>query len=196
MRCALATILAWLVFLSPGTAAETPPDASWNVEQLMQRLAQVKSARATFVERKHLRILSTPLESSGTLVYTAPGYLEKHTLTPKPESLVLDKDALVFEDKTRNRRRTLKLQEYPVLWVFVEGLRSTLAGDLQNLNRLYRVALEGSESDWRLILDPREPGIQRMVSRIRLAGSRASVRSIEIEEAEGDRSVMTLTESK
>lgn len=200
VRCALAlalTLVLWLG-LTPGAlaAAETTSDASWGVEQLMQRLAQVKSARATFVERKHLRILSAPLESSGTLVYTAPGYLEKHTLKPKPESLVLDKDTLTFEDKTRNRRRTLRLQEHPVIWAFVESIRSTLAGDLQSLNRFYRVGLEGSELDWRLTLDPREPGIQRMVNQIRIAGSRTSIRSIEIMEAEGDRSVMTVTEVK
>ena len=196
MRFALAVLFACLLSAGAWAAAETSSEGSWNLEQLMQRLAQVKSARATFVERKSLRILSAPLESSGTLVYTAPGYLEKHTLAPKPESLVLDKDTLVFEDKTRNRRRTLRLQEYPVLWVFVEGLRSTLAGDLRSLNRLYRVGLEGSEAAWRLTLDPREPDIQRMVNRIRIAGSGSAVRSIEIEEAEGDRSVMTLAEMK
>jgi len=199
--CACALVLAlaflWLVVTAGALpAAETAPEASWSVEQLMQRLAQVKSAKATFVERKHLRILSAPLESSGTLVYTAPGYLEKHTLKPKPESLVLEKDTLTFEDKTRNRRRTLKLQEYPVIWAFVESIRSTLAGDLQSLNRFYRVALEGSELDWRLTLDPREPDIQRMVNQIRIAGSRTSIRSIEIIEAEGDRSVMTIAEIK
>jgi hypothetical protein len=177
-------------------AAEPAPDATWSVEQLMQRFAQVKSAKATFVERKHLRILDAPLELSGTLVYTAPGHLEKHTLKPKPESLVLEKDTLTFEDRTRNRRRTLRLQEYPVIWAFVESIRSTLAGDLQTLNRFYRIALEGSESDWRLTLDPREPGIQRMVSQIRIAGSRTQIRMIEIAETEGDRSVMTVTESR
>jgi hypothetical protein len=109
---------------------------------------------------------------------------------------VLEKDTLTFEDKTRNRRRTLKLQEFPVIWAFVESIRSTLAGDLQSLNRFYRVQLEGSELDWRLTLDPREPDIQRMVNQIRIAGSRTSVRSIEIVEAEGDRSVMTITETK
>ena len=171
-------------------------DAPFNVEQLMQSLAQVKSAKAAFVERKSLRVLTAPLESSGTLVYTAPGYLEKHTLVPKPESLVLDKDTLTFEDRTRNRRRTVRLQDHPALWVFVEGLRATLAGDLPTLNRLFRVGLEGIESDWRLILDPREPDVQRIVRRIRLTGARAAVRTIEVEEAEGDRSVMTLTESK
>ena len=204
VRCRLALALTFVIACSlpPGTvrsaqaAAETASDTALSVEQLMQRLAQVKSAKAAFVERKHLRILNAPIESSGTLLYTAPGYLEKHTLAPKPESLVLEKDTLTFEDKTRNRRRTLRLQEYPALWAFVESIRSTLAGDLQSLNRFYRVTLEGGELDWRLILDPREPAIERVVKQIRITGSRTSVRSIETTEVEGDRSLMTITEAK
>lgn len=189
----LVAAVAWLATAAQA-AAEKAPDPAWSIERLMQRLAEVKTAKATFVERKHLRILDAPLELSGTLVYTAPGHLEKHTLKPRPETLVLDKDTLTFEDRTRNRRRTLRLQEYPVIWAFVESIRSTLAGDLQGLNRFYRVALEGSETDWRLTLDPREPDIQRMVKQIRIAGVRTSIRSIEITEAEGDRSIMTVTE--
>ena len=190
-RCAVFT----LVVLGLSTGARAASDPAWSVEQLMQRLAQVKSSKATFVERKHLRILNAPLESSGTLIYTAPGSLEKHTLKPKPETLVLEKDTLTLEDATRKRRRTLRLQDYPQVWAFVESIRSTLAGDLQSLKRFYRVALEGSESDWRLTFDPLEPDIQRMVNQIRIAGSRASIRSIEVTEAEGDRSVMTITEA-
>ena len=45
----------------------------------MQNLAQVKSAKGKFVERKYLAMLNAPLDSSGTLVYTAPGRLEKFT---------------------------------------------------------------------------------------------------------------------
>lgn len=160
----------------------------------MQRLGQVKSVKARFVERKHLRILNAPLEFSGTLVYTAPGHLEKHTLLPKPQSLILDQDRLTFEDTSRKQRRTLMLQDYPVIWAFVESIRSTLAGDLQSLNRFYRVELEGGEFEWRLLLKPREPGIQSMVSEIRISGVQQRVRSIEVTEAEGDRSVMTVTE--
>lgn len=194
LRCAVGVGL-WMV-LAVALAVETPPASPWGLEHLMQRLAQVKSSKATFVERKHLRILNAPLESSGTLVYTAPGALEKHTLKPKPETLVLEGDTLTFEDKARNRRRTLRLQEYPVIWAFVESIRSTLAGDLQSLNRFYRVALEGSESEWRLTLDPRDARTARMVGQILIAGSGTSIRSIESTEVEGDRSVMTITEVK
>lgn len=176
------------------TAAQTNAAADWNVKQLMQSLGQVKSAKSRFVERKYLSILSTPLEFSGTLFYTAPGRLEKHTLLPKPETLILEQDRLTIENPARNQRRTLVLQDYPVIWAFVESIRSTLAGDLQTLNRFYRVMLEGNADQWRLLLTPSEPTMQAMVSEIRISGSRNRINVIEIVEAEGDRSVMTVTE--
>lgn len=187
-------VLAALLLVATGIccAAETTPAADWGVEQLMQSLGQVKSARGKFAERKFLAILSAPLEFSGTLLYTAPGRLEKHTLWPKPETLVLEQDKLTIENKDRNQRRTLVLQDYPVIWAFVESIRSTLAGDLQTLNRFYRISLEGSETQWRLLLKPSEPKMQAMVNEIRISGSNNRIRTIEIVEAEGDRSVMTI----
>ncbi len=191
-RHQLAALLLAVPGIFPAAAAE--PAAPWGNEQLMQNLSQVKSARGRFVERKTLAILNAPLDSSGTLVYTAPGRLEKYTLLPKPETLVLDQDKLSIEYKDRNQRRTLVLQDYPVIWAFVESIRSTLAGDLQSLNRFYRASLEGSEDQWRLSLRPAEPKMQTMVKEIHLSGRGTRVRTIEIIEAEGDRSVMTITE--
>lgn len=165
----------------------------WGVEQLMRMLAGVKSSAARFTERKHLAILNAPLESSGTLIYTAPGKLEKHTLSPKQESLALDRDQLTLESKERKQRRIVALQDYPVIWAFVEGIRSTLAGDLPTLSRFYQVSLDGSERQWRLTLKPSDPGMLEMVSEVRISGSRDGVNQIEIIEAAGDRSVMTIT---
>ena len=190
MRRALAALL--LTASGIGCAAETTTTADWGVEQLMRSLAQVKSARGKFAERKYLAILSAPLDLSGTLLYTAPGRLEKRTLLPKPETLVLEQDKLTIENKERNQRRTLVLQDYPVIWAFVESIRSTLAGDLQTLNRFYRVTLNGSETEWRLLLKPSEANMQAMVSEIRIGGSKDRIRTIEIIETAGDRSVMTI----
>lgn len=193
-RLLAAILVLALSGCAAAVAAETTPAADWGLEQLMQSLAQVKSARGRFVERKQLAMLNAPLEFSGTLVYTAPGRLEKYTLLPKPESMVLEQDKLIVENKARNQRRTLVLQDYPVIWAFVESFRSTLAGDLQTLNRFYRTSLEGGESQWRLVLKPIEPKMQSMVSEIRIAGGKHRVRTIEVIETEGNRSVMTITE--
>lgn len=190
LRYALAALVLTAAAMCP--AADT--GAVWGLEQLMQNLAQVKSVKSRFVERKYLAMLNAPLNSSGTLVYTAPGRLEKYTLLPKAETLVLEQERLVIEYKDRNQRRTLLLQDYPVIWAFVESIRSTMAGDLQTLNRFYRTSLEGNEEQWRLSLRPADAKMQSMVKEIHIGGSRNRVRSIEITEAEGDRSVMTITE--
>ena len=189
-------IAAFGACLAAAAVAQTAPAGEWGVDELMQSLARVKIAKAKFIERKYLSMLNAPLEFSGTLVYTAPGRLEKYTLMPKPESLVLEHDKLTMENKARNQRRTLVLHDYPVIWAFVESIRSTLAGDLQTLNRFYRAGVEGSEDQWRLLLKPIEPKMQSMVSEIRIGGSKNRIRTIEIIETEGNRSVMTITEDE
>lgn len=184
-----------LAALIAAAASCTPPvaGADWGVEQLMQALGGVQSSTARFVERKHVTILNAPLESSGTLVYAAPGRLEKHTIAPKTESLVLDGGQLTIENQAQGERRTFALQEHPVIWAFVEGIRSTLAGDLATLTRFYRVGLEGNERRWRLTLKPSEPRMQGVVREIRISGDRNWISAIEIIETGGDRSVMTIT---
>lgn len=197
MRCSPLTLLAILLGLfCTGLSAQTVPAApsEWGVEQLMQSLGQVKSARGSFVERKYLAILNAPLEFSGTLIYTAPGRLEKRILLPRPETLVLEQDRFTVESPSRNQSRSLALKDYPVVQAFVESIRSTLAGDLQTLTRFYRVALEGNPDKWRLSLVPGEPAMQAVVRQIVIGGSRNRVLGIEVLESQGDRTVTTIVE--
>jgi len=163
------------------------------LEDLMQRLSQVKSARGKFVERKQLAMLQTPLESSGTLYYAAPGRLEKHMLQPRRESMILDGDTLTLENKDTGQRRTFAVQDNPVLWGFVESIRSTLSGDLATLRRFYDVRLDARSADWHLRLRPTERRMQQAAKEIRVSGSGTWVSAIEIEEAGGDHSVMTIS---
>ena len=176
----------------PAAVAQAESKSKWDLTQLMQDLRQVKAARGRFVERRYLAILNTPLESSGTLVYIAPGRLEKHMLLPRQESLTLDGDTLLIENKETGQRRQVVLEEQPVVRAFVESIRATLAGDLQTLSRFYEVSLEGDASRWRLRLRPTEPRMREVSSEIRLSGNGTWVGVIEILDAGGDRSVMTI----
>jgi hypothetical protein len=168
----------------------------WGLPQLMQSLAQVQRAQGKFVERKHLAVLDVPLTSSGTLSFQAPGHLEKHTLEPKDESLVLDGGVLTIENKTRNIKRTLVVQQYPAVWAFVESIRSTLAGDLPMLQRFYKVELKGDAAKWRMKLLPLEQRTRAMVKEIVISGRGDRVTVIEMLEANGDRATMTVSGEK
>src|ERR1035437_9259055 len=124
--------------------------AEWDLDQLMHGLAQTRSDHASFVEKKSIAMLDKPVESSGELFYTAPDHLEKRTLKPKPESMILDHGALVIE---RGRQKhSLQLLDYPELAAFIDSIRSTLAGDRKALERNYRLSLEGSSQNWTLQL--------------------------------------------
>lgn len=189
-------LILWLCLASAtafaGDEAAAPP--GWGLPQLMQTLAQVKHAQGKFKESKYLSVLIAPMDSSGTLLFEAPGHLEKHTLKPKVESLVLDQGVLTIDNKARNIKRTLVLQEYPAVWAFVESIRSTLAGDLTTLQRFYKIKLEGDAAKWSLRLLPLEQKTRAVVSEIVISGSGSRVTSIETDEANGDHSTMTVVE--
>ena len=162
----------------------------WDIEQLMHGLAQTRYSHASFVEKKTIAILSKPVESSGELFYSAPDHLEKRTIKPKPESMILDHDSLVIE-RGRQKHR-LQLQSYPELAVFIDSIRGTLAGDRKALEHNYRLNLEGSAENWTLLLVPTNEKMQAMVQRIRIAGTRDTLRSIEITQTDGDSSLMLI----
>src|SRR5450830_1875898 len=140
--------------------------AAWDLQQLMETLAQSKSGRARFVETKHIAMLDKPVESSGDLLYSAPDRLEKRTLKPQPESMIVNGDELVIE---RGRQKhQLQLQSYPELAAFIDSIRGTLAGDRKALERNYRLSLEGTAERWTLQLLPLDEKMQAVIQRIRI----------------------------
>ncbi|MDN7852061.1 MULTISPECIES: LolA-related protein [Burkholderia] len=184
----LATAAAALALAMPARAADTTP--AWNLDRLMSTLARHKSGRATFTETKYLSIATQPVESSGELVFVAPDHLEKHTLSPKPEHLVVDGDMLTVE--RNNRTFTLALARYPELGAFIDSIRATLAGNRFALEQVYKVALSGRGDDWTLTLTPLDARMLKVVSTITLDGTRDELRGVAIRQADGDRSVMRL----
>ena len=156
----------------------------------MDSLAQNKSGRATFVEKKYIAVLDKPVESSGELIYTAPDGLEKRTLKPRPESMTV-KGGELFVERGR-QKHNLQLQAYPELAAFIDSIRGTLAGDRKALERNYRLSVEGTAERWTLQLQPLDEKMQAVVQRIGISGVRQQVRSIEIIQADGDRSVMAI----
>ncbi|NMG16216.1 LolA family protein [Aromatoleum bremense] len=180
LLCAVA-----LAITAPLAAAE-----AWTIEQLMHALGKQRSGRASFVERKYLAILDAPVESSGELRFRAPDRLEKITLEPRAESLVLEGNTLTVV--RGERRHIVQLSDYREIAAFIDSIRATLAGDRSALEQTYAPSLAGTSQDWTLTLLPREPKMAEVVLRITINGSHAQLRGIEILQADGDRSVMEI----
>jgi outer membrane lipoprotein-sorting protein len=174
----------WIAMLL--LAVTTGAYAAYDIEQLMTELAQHKGGRARFVEKRHIALLDKPLQASGEMVYTPPDRLEKRTLLPKPETMVLDKDQLSLErDK---RKLSINLSSRPEALAFVDSIRSTLSGNRRALEQHYSLKLQGDSKQWVLTLVPTEPEILALLQRITVSGSKSQVRHIEYLQADGDRS--------
>jgi hypothetical protein len=164
------------------------------LDPLMRTLAQNTSGRATFREKKFIAMLDRPVESSGELIYVAPDHLEKNTLQPKPEFLIIDHGTLSI--KQNGQQHILQLNDYPEVAAFIDSIRGTLAGDRKALEQVYRLFLGGSSKHWTLLLQPTDPEMAATISRIKIVGNLDQVRFVEITQADGDRSEMTIEPSK
>jgi hypothetical protein len=164
--------------------------AGGDLDEVMRLLAMRQHGRVEFVEQHFLAILKHPVESSGELRYDAPDHLEKRTLLPRPENLVLAGGVLTME--RGGHTHVLDLQRYPQIQPFVESIRATLAGDRAALDRLFHVEFAGSVSRWSLTLAPLDRQLAKSVKQVQIDGSRDQLLHVEIRQADGDRSLMTL----
>jgi outer membrane lipoprotein-sorting protein len=187
----LVSMLGAVLLGAPGLAQQSQ---AWGITQLMQTLAQVKSSSAQFTERKTMRMLSEPLVTSGTLLYLAPDQVQKITVLPKRERVAVRGDTVTLDGGQDERSRTLSLSDYPEIGGIVEGIRATLAGDLPTLRRYYAVQLDGSATDWRLLLQPIDPKLQKFLKSIRIAGDGNKVHTVVTEDGDGDISEMSIVE--
>lgn len=160
---------------------------------LMARLASVPERRATFREERTLAALTTPLISTGKLYYRRPDYLEKETLWPLPERMVIDANRLIITDPASNDPpHVVPLDVDPGLHTLIDVMRAPLAGDLATLRRSFTLAAAGTLAAWTLDLTPTDPAATRFVSRIHLTGRDSWIATIRITQANGDISTMQI----
>jgi hypothetical protein len=185
LRVPASAALTFIGVASVCTAADPS-----GLDQVMHLLAMRQHGQVEFVEQQFVAILNHPVESSGILSYDAPDRLEKRTLKPHEESLVLAGGVLTVE---RGRsRRVLDLHSYPQALPFVESIRATLAGDRAALERVFRLDFTGDLAHWSLALVPSDPRMAKSVAEVRIDGTQDQLLKVEIRQPDGDHSLMTL----
>ena len=176
--------------LGAGTAFSGEPSS--DLDRVMGQLRAVTAASGQFVERKQVKLLTRPLQSSGVLHYAAPDRLEKITEKPARETMLL-RGGILSGTRSNGDRYHLSLDDHPDVAALVEGIRSTLAGDLPTLRRYYDIAFTESGAGWELHLSPKSDAVRSKVVEIRIDGVGAALSQVDVIEADGDHSEMTIT---
>jgi len=197
-RVWLALPLVWLAMALPCGALILPCRAladagDGGLDQIMSLLKMRRHGRVEFIEQHFMSVLDHPIESSGDMSYDAPDRLEKRTLKPRAETLLLEGGVLTVE--RGHGRHVIDLRTYPQIAPFVESIRATLAGDRGALERVFRIEFAGDPQRWSLTLVPLDARAAKNVAQVRIVGAQDQLQQVEIRQPDGDRSLMTLRPS-
>lgn len=182
-RAGLLLGALWAALWSPAAWA-------FDLKELGALLGQQRNAEARFTEERFVSGLDQPLRSSGTLSFTAPDRFARQTLEPRAESMLVEGNNVTL--KRGGRTRQMTLDAVPEATALLEALRGTLSGDLALLQKSYQARLLGNATRWRLTLTPLAQRLGTQVKQLEIEGQGPNLKSVEVQLAGGDRSVMTI----
>jgi len=182
---AVRTVAALVVLAALGL-----PALAFDLPALAALLAQRKSAETRFTEERTISGLDGPLRSSGTLSFSAPDRFARHTLEPRPESMVVEGNTVSI--RRGGRTRQMALDAVPELTALIAAVRGTLTGNAATLQQHFRVQVAGNAALWTLTLVPRDERLAAQVHELQIVGQRGELRTLELSLAGGDRSLMII----
>ena len=166
--------------------ADTP------LQQILSEFTKLKHGHVHFQEQIESPMLKAPIVTSGELFFDAPDRLEKRTLFPTPNDLILEGNQVSIVHGTTSR--SFRLSEYPQLRPLLDGIRATLAGDLPTLEQNFLIAVSLSSESWTLIFRPLPSEATPAYESIVVRGNAGKIREVTLERRPGERSHMIMTE--
>ena len=188
-----ALYLLALGFLSLASTVAVADSPAAGLDSVLVSLAERRHRHAIYSERIESALFKRPLVTSGELYFDAPDRLEKKTLLPAPQDLLVEGDVVTIVRGTH--RTSMRLSNYPQLSPLLDGIRATLAGDRAELEKLFQLTFTSDEVGWALILQPLASESKPLYKRIQIRGVDGAVQSVALERATGERTTMALSEA-
>lgn len=159
--------------------------------ELAQQLAAVEVVRGEFVQEKHLRSLPMPLSSRGQFVLSKQHGLLWKVQQPFAQNYRIDEQgvALLTENGWQSQPGQNVAARQSRLFLAV------LQGNQQALEADFILQLQGDAQQWQLQLLPKAVFLQQIFKVIEIHGG-ALVERIELQETQGDRTVMRMLNSQ
>ena len=163
---------------------------AFTAQSLLALLAKHAEGTVHFTESKYYGVLDVPLDSSGTLHFRAPDFLEKHTTAPKDERLIIEGSQMRYQ--AGGQTIDLNLNDQPGASVYADSLKNLLNGNYDGLDAAFYLQLTGDAAHWSLTLRPKQAAVQSLLRSMTVDGSGQVIERIAYDAPNGDHSVLTL----
>ncbi len=177
----LALVLAGLIPAAAAQRVDAPADLDW----VLQRIVRPAPARTPFLELRGSALLKAPLRIVGEYRRPDDATLVRDVRSPYRETTTIANGEIVIQREGRGPRR-FAMSRAPELAGLQSGFGALLGGDRLELERHYRVTVEGSRRQWALRLVPRDAAVAARVDEVRLRGRGSELRCIETQVAGAD----------
>jgi hypothetical protein len=164
------------------------------IAKIQAMLAKPSMMCGRFDQTKQLAGMKKPLASQGRFCVVAGKGVLWRTIKPFPNTLRLTKDEIVHFQGERVAMR-LDAKQEPTVRMINSVLFSMLSGDLGQLETLFEVDGSADAASWKVALKARQPALAKAIGAIALEGG-AYVKTINIDEASGDHTVIVFSEIK
>lgn len=154
-----------------------------NLEQVGQRLNHAPIIQADFEQTQHLKLLSKPLQASGSLLLVRGKGLLWTVKSPFQSDIKLIGGHLYSNGQS---------SALPGGEQFANQLMDALAGNIDALKPRFHIQADQQGNQWRLVLTPRDDALARVIRKLTLGGDR-SPHYFRIDYPNGDYSLTRLT---
>lgn len=164
---------------------------AFDLDQLSTQLGAHEVVRGSFIQEKHLRALPQPLTSHGKFVLA------------KEHGLLWLLERPLQQDYRIDGKGIARRSEQG--WQFVAQQTATaqqnrlflavLKGDSSGLRQDFELSLNGTAEAWQLDLTPRSVLLKQVFKAIHISGGEL-VQRIELEEVQGDSTVLRLEDNR
>lgn len=177
-----------LALLALAASSSAPPD----LEGILEALRRPETVVARFTQTKRHPAFEAPQVSTGRVFLARPDRLDFVYERPHQVELSLRKTTLRMRYPRSGRTQTLDLADDPKLGLVFDTLRFFVDADPARLEARYDVQIEGGA----LLLVPKDPGLKRMLSRVRAVpdASRGILRRVELVQSDGSRTVIEFSD--
>lgn len=173
----------------------TPPQLQTLIEPAAQELAKNPVLRGGFTQKKFLKDIPKPLQSSGSFIVARGQGIYWHTRLPFDSEFILTPDRMVQLDGGNTAVR-LNTAQQPGLRVVGDIFFSIFALNPDALARNFQLfGKAGKRGTWLLGLRPKNAALNGVLSEAVIAGA-TRVQNVQLWDAHGDRTEIMMTVSK
>ena len=175
-----------LIFAAALTLA-SPLLWAFSTAELAQTLQKPANVQGAFTQQRYLKSLSKPMTTNGQFVLIPKRGLLWHMQKPFENRLRVRADGIMqWNGKSWVAANQSKMNgQSQQIRLFLD----LLGGNTQGLEKQFDLQLSGSQQKWTLRLNPKTALMKQIFNHIEISGDNV-VRRIELNEKQGDRTVM------